>query len=245
VANEGRGRTVAMTNLYTDPDSRAGQRERAASLLCKATMDPAALDPALGTMTTVLHEAAHNLGPAHEYKVKGKTDSETFGGPLAGMLEELKAQTSALHLAEWLVHKGIVDAAQARRSHQGDILWSFGHISEGMYGADGTPKPYAQLSSIQVGTFLAEGAMVWRAEEMAANDKDKGCFEIAADKLPAAIAALEKRVLGIKAKGDKKAALKLREELVDAPGEWHRLRGIITERWLRQPKTSFVYAIER
>lgn len=245
VANQGRGRTVAMTNLYTDPDSRAGQRERAASLFCKATIDPDALDPALGTMTTVLHEAAHNLGPAHEYKVKGKTDSEAFGGPLAGMLEELKAQTSAMWLAEWLVHKGIIDAAQARRSHQGDILWAFGHISEGMYGAGGAPKPYAQLASIQVGAFLEEGAMVWRAEETAANGKDQGCFEIAADKLPAAIASLEKRVLAIKAKGDKKAALALRGKLVDAQAEWHRLRGIIAERWLREPKTSFVYAIEQ
>lgn len=245
VANEGRGRTVAMTNLYTDPDSRAGQRERAASLLCKATLDPAALDPALGTMSTVLHEAAHNLGPAHEYKVKGKTDSETFGGPLAGMLEELKAQTSALYLTDWLVLKGIVDKQQARLSHQGAILWGFGHISEGMYGADGTPKPYSQLASIQVGSFLKDGAMVFRAEEMAANGKDKGCFEIVADKLPAAIAALEKRVLAVKGKGDKAAALKLRGELVDADGEWKRLRGVITERWLRQPKTSFVYAIER
>ena len=40
----------------------------------------------------MLHEAAHNLGPAHEYKVKGKTDDQVFGGPLASTLEELKAQ---------------------------------------------------------------------------------------------------------------------------------------------------------
>ncbi|APR86934.1 Nudix hydrolase 3 [Minicystis rosea] len=245
VANEGRGRTVAMTNLYTDPDSRASQREKAESLLCKATFDPAAIDPALTVMTTVLHEAAHNLGPAHEYKVKGKTDAETFGGPLAGMLEELKAQTSALYLGQWLVKKGIVEDKRVRLGHQADILWAFGHISEGMYGESGTPKPYSQLSAIQVGSFVKAGAMKWNEGEMAANGKDKGCFSIVEDKLPAAITALEKQVLAIKAKGDKAAALKLRGEMADADGEWKRLRGVITERWLRAPKASFVYAIEK
>ncbi len=32
----------------------------------------------------------------------GKTDDAIFGGPMAAMMEELKAQTSALYLAEWL-----------------------------------------------------------------------------------------------------------------------------------------------
>jgi hypothetical protein len=244
VAAQGRGRTVAMTNLYTDPDSRASLREKAESVYCKSTYDAAAVDPALTVMGTVLHEAAHNLGPAHEYKVKGKTDAETFGGPLAGMLEELKAQTSSLYLAEWLVGKGLVEAAQVRRAHQSDIAWAFGHISEGMYDGNNTPKPYSQLAAIQVGWFLKAGAMSYRAEELAANGKDKGCFEIAAEKLPAAIGSLEKEILGIKGRGDKKAALKLRAEFVDDAGEWKRLREILTERWLRQPKASFVYAIE-
>src|SRR6185295_17289035 len=65
VANQGRGRTVAMTNFYLDADNRAILHARAASLLCQGSFDPAALDPALGTMSTVLHEATHNLGPAH------------------------------------------------------------------------------------------------------------------------------------------------------------------------------------
>ena len=243
VANQGRGRTVAMTNLYTDPDSRDALRQKAESIICKATFDPGALDPSLSTMGTVLHEAAHNLGPAHEYKVKRKTDAETFGGPLAGMLEELKAQTSALYLTDWLVIKGITSPTQARAGHQADLIWAFGHISEGMYGAKGTPKPYAQLSAIQVGSLLRDGAMVFRPEEMAANGRDKGCFDFVSEKMPGAILDLEKRVLGIKAKGDKKEALKMRGELVDAEGEWKRLRGVIAERWLRLPKASFVYSV--
>jgi hypothetical protein len=244
VANEGRGRTVAMTNLYTDPDSRAIQRESAEGVLCKTSLDVAALDPALSTMATVLHEAAHNLGPAAEYKVKGKTDAESFGGSLAAMLEELKAQTSALYLTDWLAGKGLISAEQARLGHVSDIVWAFGHIAQGMYSGDGTPKPYSQLASIEVGSFLKAGAMAFHADEMAANGKDKGCFAIVPAKLPAAIAALEKRVLEIKGKADKAAAVKLKSEFVDADGEWKKLRAVIAERWLRQPKASFVYAVE-
>ena len=31
-------------------------------------------------MSTVLHEASHNLGPSHEYAVGGKKDTVMFGG---------------------------------------------------------------------------------------------------------------------------------------------------------------------
>jgi hypothetical protein len=246
VANEGRGRTVAMTNLYTDKDSEAAFWEQAKSGFCKGTMPMLSFDPAPATMSTVLHEAAHNLGPAHEYKVKGKTDKEVFGGPLSSTLEELKAQTSALYFADWLVDRSILDKKTAELAHARDIFWAFGHISQGMYQGDGTsPKPYSQLAAIQVGSFLKAGAITWSADETAPNGKDKGCFEIHMDKLPKAIADLEKVVLGIKGKGDKAGAEKLKKEFVDDDGPWKTLRGVIQERWLRAPKASFVYSVDR
>jgi hypothetical protein len=196
-------------------------------------------------MSTVLHEAAHNLGPAHEYKVKGKTPSEAFGGPLASTFEELKAQNSALYFADWLGHKGLIDKKTASLAHTADVLWALGHIAEGMYGGDGAPKHYSHLAAIQVGAFVEAGAIAYRAGEKAANGKDEGCFELSADKLPAAIASLEKAVLGAMGRGDKAAAVKLREKYVDSSGDWQKLRAVITERWLRQPKASFVYSIEQ
>jgi hypothetical protein len=245
VANEGRGRTVAMTNFYTDPDSRAALAEKASSLLCKSSLDPAGLDPSLTVMATVLHESAHNLGPSAEYKVNGKTAPEIFGGPLASTFEELKAQTSSLYLADWLAAKGVIEKKTAALGHLSDIVWAFGHISEGMYNGDGSPKPYSHLAAIQIGAFVEAGAMAYRADEPAANGRDRGCFEIRADKLPAVVAALEKEVLGAMARGDKAAAVNLREKHVDAEGEWKRLRGVIAERWLRLPRASFVYSIAR
>src|SRR6185369_8753487 len=90
------GRTVTMTNLYTDDDSQKTMMEKMSSLFCSSSMKLA--DPKPSLMGIVLHEAAHNLGPAHDYKVNGKVDTAIFGGPLAATLEELKAQTAALYL---------------------------------------------------------------------------------------------------------------------------------------------------
>ena len=243
VADSGRGRTVVMVNFYTDPDSKQAMTEQAQSLFCKDTMPLFTTDEDAGIMSTVLHEAAHNLGPSHEYKVNGKKDSEAFGGPLASMLEELKAQTSALYLTGWLVEKKLVDATLADRSHIRDLTWAFGHISRGMY-ENGKPKAYSQLAAIQAGYLHSKGVLEWRAKQMAVNGTDTGCFTVHMDKFAAAAAALETTVLGIKARGDRDAGEKLRVQFVDAPGPWKDLMEVVTQRWLRQPKATFVYSVK-
>ncbi|MBI1945273.1 MAG: hypothetical protein HYS27_06230 [Deltaproteobacteria bacterium] len=244
VANEGRGRTVAMVNLYTDKDSEAAWQSQASSLLCKDTMAAATFDPKLAVMSTVLHEAAHNLGPAHEYKVAGKTDDQIFGGPLASMLEELKAQTAALYFSEWLVGKGAVEPKAAVGSHLRDVTWAFGHIAAGMYNAEGKIKAYSQLAAIQMGTLYRQGALTWNPEELAANGTDKGCIRVDTAKWKPAVDELAKVVLGIKGRGDKALADKTRKGIVDDDAEFAKLREVITERWLRSPKASFVYGIK-
>src|SRR5690606_38675720 len=108
-------------------------------------------EPAPQIMGTVLHEAGHNLGPAHEYAVGGKKDREVFGGPLASMLEELKAQTAALYFTDWLRDRKLLEPAFADQAHVRDVTWAFGHISRGMYDAEGRGRPYSQLAAIQLG----------------------------------------------------------------------------------------------
>lgn len=243
VANEGRGRTVAMTNLYIDKDSEQAWKEQVSSLFCSATMGKINFDPKLGVMSTVLHEAAHNLGPAHEYKVKGKTDDQIFGGATASTFEELKAQTMALWYADWLAGKGVIEKSAADVAHLRDVTWAFGHIAQGMYTAEKKPKAYSQLASIQMGSLHKAGVLVWNADATAANGTDKGCFEVDLGKWGSAVDALAKTVTGIKGKGDKAGAEKLKKDFVDAPGAWADLRGTIETRWLRAPKASFVYAI--
>ncbi|WP_437563959.1 hypothetical protein [Sorangium sp. So ce542] len=243
VATEGRGRTVAMVNL-DDDDSRAALREAAASLLCKATMESVSLEGPVATLGTVLHEAAHNLGPTQNYKVKGKTDNETFGGPLATMFEELKAQTGALFFTGWLAQRGVLDPALARMAETLEVFWALRQVGQGMYTADGEPRPYGQLAAIQLGSLLDAGALGFYRGEAAANGADMGCFSIQADKLPAAAEALARTVLGIKARGDKAAAQRLRDDYVEKEGAWKALRGVIEERMQRVPLGSLVYAIE-
>lgn len=243
VANEGRGRTVAMVNLYADEDSENAWTESVASLFCQETFDQAKFDPKLAIMSTVLHEAAHNLGPAHEYKVQGKTDDQIFGGPLASTLEELKAQTSALYFADWLAERKVVEQEAADGAHLRDVTWAFGHIAQGMYTAEGKPKNYSQLASIQMGTLFKTGVLGWRADAMAANGKDKGCLNVDLVRWKSAVNDLAKTVLHIKGAGDKALAEKMKKEFVDDAGAWADMRALIQDRWLRQPKASFVYAV--
>lgn len=246
VAESG-GRTMATTNLYTDADSAANLMTQTGSLFCTATQAKMSADPAVALMTTVLHEAAHNLGPSHDYKVKGKTDDQLFGGPLASMMEELKAQTAGLYFSEWLAKRGVITAEAAQAAHVRDTAWAFGHIATGMYTADGKPKAYAQLAAIQLGWLFANGVLVWSPDDLAANGTDKGCFELDLESWPASVDKLAARVLKAKAKGDKKDAQAMQAAFVDdkSAGGWGALRAIITERWLRVAKSSFVYSLRR
>ena len=237
------GRTVSMTNLYTDPDSNARRATQAAALFCKAT--DAAYRPTgkESVLDSLLHEAAHNLGPSHDYAVAGRTAPVAFGGPLASTLEELKAQNSALWLTGYLVTKGVFTADEHRRILRDGITWAFGHISRGMYAADGTPRNYSQLAAIQVGSFLDAGALAWHDAETAANGQDKGCLTIDFDALPAAVAQLEKQVLVIKSRADRKPAEALKARYVDAKDRYAGIKDTIATRYLRTPKATFVYSV--
>ena len=88
IAAAGRGRTVAMSNVFTDTDSVSIRHKQAESLLSKETMASYVDSPAPGLLDTILHEATHNLGPTDEYRWAGKTGEQAFGGQLAAMLEE-------------------------------------------------------------------------------------------------------------------------------------------------------------
>jgi hypothetical protein len=241
VANEGRGRTVAMSNLYTDPDSLATRRSQAESVLDTASVAAYSTAAEPGLLSTILHEATHNLGPHSEYAVRGKTDDEIFGGPLASVYEELKAQTGALFLIDFLRRGGIIDDALAAQTYLDSIVWAFGHISEGMYTATGERKAYSQLAAIQIGFLMDHGALSWNAATPAANGTDRGAFTIHPDKLATAVNEMMKVVGGIKARGDKAAAEALVARYVDGATVPQKE---IAARWLRFPKASFVYSLD-
>src|SRR5262249_54211830 len=157
---------------------------QAKSLFSKKTMESYTRDPEALLMGTVLHEAAHNLGPGNPYKVGGKIDREIFGGPLASTLEEAKAETGPLFLITWLARSADPASAPAKepsletkRALLAGLVWGFGQISNGLYDDNKQPKTYGQLEAIQIGWLVQKGAVKWSAEEVAANGQDKGCFE--------------------------------------------------------------------
>jgi len=240
VAEENRGRTVAMTNLYTDADSAARRRTAAESMLTNDAMTPFSGSPNPGLMSTILHEATHNLGPSHDYRVDGHTSAETFGGEMASMLEELKAQSGALYLLTLLRERGVLDETAVNEAYLDSIIWAFGHISRGMYTSDGHRKAYSQLAAIQIGELLASGALTWSGTRGTANGTDVGSFEIDYAALPAAAEALMQKVIGILATQDQAAAEALAAQHVDGDTV---PQAEIRDRYQRLPRASFVYAV--
>ncbi len=241
VVAQGRGRTVAMSNLYSDPDSLAMRRAEDSTLLDATTIKELPDNSTPTLLSTILHEATHNLGPAHEYRYHGKTASQAFGGGMASMLEELKAQTGALYFIGYIQKKGIISPELAKQTYLDSITWCFGHISRGMYTPDGHRKAYSQLAAIQIGFLMDQGAIHWDEKAKAADGTDTGAFVVDFDKLPAATTKLMKLVATIKAKNDKKGADALAKKYVDGNVVPQK---VIAKRFLRFPKTSFVYSVD-
>ncbi|MBL8740602.1 MAG: hypothetical protein JNK04_05905, partial [Myxococcales bacterium] len=241
VANEGRGRTVVMANLYGDPDSLAVRRKKAESFISSETAKSFTDEGGAGLMGTVLHEATHNLGPAHEYKYQNKKDDEAFGGELSSMLEELKAQSGAYYYLYLLLDEKVISQTAVEQTIVDNIVWSMNHISKGMY-SNGKRRPYSQLAAIHIGFFMDRGALVWQPKAKAANGTDVGAFSVDFTKMRAASVDLMKLVATIKAKNDKDGALALANKYVEkgtiVPMD------LITERALRFPQSSFVYALD-
>ena len=244
VANEGRGRTVAMTNLYTD-------RRQQARLARAQTSVAVGRDPikALATddrdavlMARMLHEATHNLGPAHEYEVTRQDRQpgvrRRHGHHARGA--QGAERRAVLHRLVQSARSSISPGAQ-RQTFRDSITWAFGHIARGMYTPDGQRKAYSQLAAIQIGFLMDQGAIRWDDKAKAANGKDTGAFVVDFDKLPAATTKLMTLVATIKAKNDKKGAEALAKKYVDGKVVPQK---IIAERFLRFPKTSFVYSLD-
>ena len=240
VAEQGRGRTVAMSNLYTDPDSRALRRAQAAALLSQETMQIYTTSPEPGLLATILHEAAHNLGPTNEYRYRGRTADAAFGGGLASMLEELKAQTGSLFYVDMLRERGVVDERDAREAYLDSIVWAFGHVSRGMYTPTGQRKAYSQLAAIQLGFLMDEGALRFDAAATSASGAE-GAFTLDFERMPEASRKLMERVMQIKATNDRSAAEELATLYVDGDTVPQVL---IVERYRAFPQAAFVYAVD-
>jgi hypothetical protein len=241
VAKESRGRTVAMVNIFNDPDTLASRRRSATTLIAADSMSEYSDDPLASQLSTVLHEATHNLGPAQEYAVRGTPIQKMFGGPIDSMLEELKAQTGGLFYVEMLRSKGMITDVLARQIYLSNVVWALGQSAKGMYTASHERQPYPQLAAIQLGILTEAGALTWDANATAANGQDKGAYMIHLDKMVATADAMMRTVAGIKGRGDKKGIEELIRKYVD--GSTVVPHAAIEERWAREPRVSLVYSL--
>jgi len=216
--------------------------EQSRSLLCTATAGR--VDPAVRYMTisTVLHEAAHNLGPSHEYRVDDRTDGQVFGGPLASTLEELKAQDRGAVFLRLARRPRDHEQGDADKTHVRDVLWSFGHIAQGMNDARGS-RSHTRNSRRCRWVSSTSRVLRWNAEEKAANGRDVGCFEVDLGKWPAAVETLRGSRSASSRAAIVRLAEKTRDEWVTDGTPWAALRGTIQERWLRARRASFVYSV--
>lgn len=241
---KGAGRTVAMANLYDDPDSRAVRKAKAESLFTAEMMQYYPSDKNIGSLATVLHEAMHNLGPNGEYKLNGQKTEDMLGGDLAAMYEEAKAQTGGLYLLDVLKKEGLFTDVEVKQTYFDSMVWAMNHISRGMWrgsGASKKRKPYSQLSAIQVFYLMEQKALIWDEKATAANGKDIGAFRLDFEKFPAAIQNLTHVVGNVKAKGDVKVGTDVAKKYVDGTTP---LQEIIKERCLRFAQPNFVYGID-
>lgn len=215
VAEASNGRTVVMSTLFTDPDSLAQSAASASALFDEASFAHYASEPQSGPMSTVLHEAMHNLGPAQGYTYEGdQSAEEVFGGSMASMLEELKAQTGALFLVELLKERGLLNDETANEVYMDSIAWAFGHISRGMWTASGRRKAYSQLAAIQIGYFMDHGAIGWDPQAVPASGNGQGAFNVNLERFPEVARQLMIEVMSFKSTGDAEAALALTNRYV-------------------------------
>ena len=237
VAREGRRRTLVMSNIGADPESRRITRQKAQALLAPEALAWYTEDRAPGHLGVILHEAAHNLGPHTDFKVKGKGPAEIFGGRLDGVLEELKAQTAALWYIELLRRRGVVTDDFARQVYASEIVWAFGHIALGMFSDGDNPKPYSQLAAVQIGTFLRDGAMG------VAKTGGRELFTVDFDKIPASVERLMRAVGRVKAEGDAAAGQALVDDFVKGEGSRLVRMEEVQPRLRRFPKSSYSYTV--
>lgn len=155
-------------------------------------------------------------------------------------MEELKAQTGALYFLDLLQRRGVLNEALMRASATDSVVWAFGHVARGMVSPSGERKPYGQLAAIQLGVLEEQGALAFRGEALSTNGTDRGCFAIRFDAWTKATEVLMGLAARPKATGDKALAETLAKKHVDAA----RHHAIIRDRMLREPRPSFVYAID-
>ena len=233
-------RTLAFSNLYADPDSRAHLDATMRAHLCTDSIGRFSSTAKPRVIISAMHGATRGLGPTRSYMLNGRSPEAIFGGLNAAILEELKAISASMYFVQWLREKELIEPEVANEVFAFGLLWDMSHISRGVFQPDGRPIMHGHVTAAHVASWLESGALVWREDEMAANGQDKGCLSFVEDRMAAWVKSFVADVLRIKATGDVDGARALLKRYVeDGPQDLFKE---IQKRTRRQPRASFVYA---
>lgn len=248
-------RAVVMTNYYLDPISQAEYREKGKLLFVAENARDLAPDKETSTANTLFHELTHALGmratstvvdakgnPRLGQDGKPMTVDQALGSRTSTIVEEVKAQTGALLFIDWQLKKGQITEAQARSRYMDNLIWAFGHISQGMF-ENGKPRAYSQLAAVQVRALLQAGAITIEKQIDPTTKQVVERFRVHYDKLPAAIEALMRRVTRMQLLGDKAAAEAMLSDV--ATGEGYKAVRVdeVVKRLSGFPKPAFTLKV--
>ncbi len=143
------------------------------------------------TMSTIMHEIAHGLGPAFARTTSGKVSIRESIGPTYSGLEEAKADVTGMFGLKYLVDHGALPKEKLQEFYCSYVGGMFRTVRFGVAEAHGQAEmmEFNYLSSRDA--VKREGA---------------GRYVIDYDKMPDAIADLAKELLEIEATGDRQRA---------------------------------------
>lgn len=205
-----------------------------------------------GLASTVYHEMFHNLGPRES--IKKPNSEETYGEKLvtaAGVswklpLEELKAQTGSLYMAEELLKKALSDPsantqeeiAKFRQHVVYDLAWAFRMIVRGSRnGPEFNPSsPYSKLAAVQVGFLTRQGALSFNTETKK--------WSVNFDKMSDAIVELMRKVGTLYATTDVTTIEQFFLDYMKGEGEKLLHRDVMVEVAGKMPSVLFNYQLQ-
>ena len=143
------------------------------------------------SMSTIMHEIAHGLGPAFARKGSEKVSIRESIGPTFSGLEEAKADVTGMFGLKYLVDHGVLPKGKLEEFYCSYVGGIFRTVRFGVAEAHG------QAEMMEFNYLSSRGAIQREAT---------GRYNIDYDKIPDAMADLAKELLEIEATGDRQRA---------------------------------------
>ena len=140
---------------------------------------------------TIMHEIAHGLGPAFARTASGQLEIREALGPVFGGLEEAKADVAGMFGLKWLVDRDVLPKEKLEEFYASYIAGIFRTVRFGIGEAHG------QAEMMEFNYLL---------EHQAIKRQQSGRYAIDYARMPEVVAALNKELLDIEAKGARERA---------------------------------------